>query len=234
MVFSSPIFLFLFLPVLLCLYWAASFFGRKTQNLLLLAASLLFYAWGEREYILLILISIILNHICALKIGNLSEGKAKRRALLFGIAGNVIFLLYFKYAAFLAENLSALVSLGGFSPFAATDVHLPLGISFFTFQAISYLLDIYSGRCPAQKNIRESALYICLFPQLIAGPIVRYSQVAEQLKTRSVSASSFQRGVNRFVIGLGKKVLIANTLAEFVDYAFALEAQMLSTSLACN
>ncbi len=226
MVFSSNIFLFLFLPLTLILYFALpeKLVGKKYKNYLLLAASLLFYSWGEAHYLWLLMLSILGNY-CA---GIFIEKNKQKWLIAIAVAFNLTLLAYFKYANFLIENLNQIL------PFQLTfdKVHLPIGISFFTFHAISYLVDIYRGKCKAQRSFAELTLYIAFFPQLIAGPIVRYNFVEKYLHYRRHNAFFTSYGVRRFIIGLGKKVIIANPLGELADAIFALPQDGLSTSLA--
>lgn len=225
MVFSSNIFLFLFLPLTLLLYFALpeKWCGKKYKNYLLLAASLLFYSWGEARYLWLLMLSITLNYAFGIWI----EKKASRLVIAVAVALNLALLLYFKYANFIVENLNHIL------PFKIelAHVHLPIGISFFTFHAISYLVDIYRKKCKAQRSFLELTLYIAFFPQLIAGPIVRYNFIEKYLRLRRHSWFSAAHGVRRFIIGLGKKVIIANPLGEMADVVFALPATELSTPI---
>ncbi len=227
MVFSSPIFLFAFLPLALLLYYAAP---RGLRNALLLGASLFFYAWGETAYVLVMLGSIAFNYLVGLGIG--AQWPSPRAALAMGIAGNLALLGSFKYAGFLTTNLNEVLAAVGVPPLPVPELHLPLGISFFTFQAMSYLVDVYRGETPAQRNPLRVALYIALFPQLIAGPIVRYHDVSGQLGERRHDVDGFAWGVERFIYGLGKKLLIANPLGEVADAAFGVPAGELGTVLA--
>ncbi len=208
MVFSSNIFLFLFLPLTLFLYFLP--FGKTYKNSLLLAASLIFYTWGEGDYLVLLVASIVVNYFFGLRI------EKSKNEIFIAIAFNLLLLGYYKYANFFVENLPFDLHL--------KEVHLPIGISFFTFHAISYLVDIYRKKCAAQKNIFDLALYISFFPQLVAGPIVRYNFIQNYLKKRRHNWSFFAYGVRRFIIGLGKKVLIANSLGEIADSVFAMPA----------
>ena len=205
MVFSSIPFLFYFLPVLLPCYFLVP---RPAKNIVLLLFSLIFYAVGEPVYILLMLFSITQSYILV----NLSERDAKRRKLWFvsTVILSVLPLLWYKYAGFFASNLNLLPGVN----LPVPKHSLPIGISFYTFQLIGYAADVYRKRCPAQKNPLHLALYVSLFPQLIAGPIVRYADVADQLADRTHSTEKFTHGILRFSVGVGKKVLIANTLGE--------------------
>ena len=228
MLFTDPIFLFIFLPSLLALYFILPF---KFKNGCLLAFSLLFYAWGESVYILVMLASIAFNFLMGLCIDKAVDGQCgtKRKGLLLlGIGGNLALLVYFKYAVLLFSSL-------GISTLANIDtsaIHLPIGISFFTFQAITYLVDLYRREIEVQKNIKDLALYICLFPQLIAGPIVRYATVAKALTSRVSTIDDIHYGVRRFIIGLAKKMLIANPMGYLADQIFILNNNEITTPLA--
>lgn len=190
MVFSSITFLFVFMPIILIAYFVLP---KQFRNYVLLLASLFFYAWGEPVYIVLMILSIAFNYVCGLEIEAQTDQKKKMLKLAFSVAVNLSVLALFKYCTFL--NLS-----------------LPIGISFYTFQAISYIVDVYRGNAPVQKNIWNFALYISMFPQLIAGPIVRYVDINEQLMEREISAAEFGAGIRRFLLGLAKKVILANGL----------------------
>ena len=195
--------------------------GRRLRNPILLLASLLFYAWGEQELVGLLLFSIGVNYVFGLIIEKKRTQDKGRTALVMAIFFNLVFLGFFKYANFFVDNLNAVLKWVGMGPIELAAIHLPIGISFFTFQAMSYVIDIYRLKVPAQKNFLNIALYISLFPQLIAGPIVRYNDIAKQLKERWVTFPNVAQGIKRFIVGLGKKVLIANTLGEVVDKVFA-------------
>ncbi len=230
MVFSSSIFLFFFLPVSLLCYLLA---GRWLRNVTLLAASLFFYTWGENVYVLLMLASIICNYFFGIFIDR--SRKRGRRGwwfLIFAIVVNLGMLAFFKYANFVVNNLNEILLCFSLTPFTPVNIHLPIGISFFTFQALSYVIDVYRGQVNAQKSIIGIALYISLFPQLIAGPIVRYCDIADQIKGRQTTFDDFFYGVQRFILGLGKKVLIANVLGRTADYIFSLPTDVLPLSLA--
>jgi len=216
MVFSSPIFLFFFLPALIVLYFSTP---KQFKNSLLLLASLLFYAWGEGFYVALMLVSISINYLLGRLIG---REKYSRQFLSLGVILNLSILVSYKYSNFIADNLNYLLSIYGFSGIDLSPVHLPLGISFFTFQAISYLVDIYRKQIPSQSNIIKLGLYIALFPQLIAGPIVRYKTIMAEIENRHVSSRMFAEGAERFIYGLAKKMLIANPLGYAVDVIFEL------------
>jgi alginate O-acetyltransferase complex protein AlgI len=226
MLFSSPVFLFLFLPLLLASYF---FINPKFRNILLLVASLVFYAWGEVYYVFLMLFSIFMNYIIGLCI---SETKRKKLFLILGVCANLTILIGFKYANFIVDNLNSLLSFTPLNQIDLAQIPLPIGISFFTFQAMSYLIDLYRKEVPVQKNILDLALYIALFPQLIAGPIVRYHDVATQIKKRVIDVPLFYSGIQRFVFGLSKKMLIANPLGSVADSIFALPNDEISMGLA--
>ena len=229
MVFSSIIFLFLFLPATLVLYY---FSGKLFRNSLLLLASLLFYAWGEQFYVLVMLASIGLNYVFGLLLNRECRPRLQKIILGLGIVANLGVLIFFKYANFVLENINSLLSLIEISAVEYPPTHLPIGISFFTFQALSYIIDVYKKTTSAQRNIFSLGLYISSFPQLIAGPIVRYHDVARQIVSRSHSLESFSSGIERFVFGLAKKVLIANPMGGMADAIFALETSTMSTGTA--
>lgn len=203
MVFSSLIFLIVFLPVVLGLYYLIP--GRG-KNVVLLLASILFYAWGEPIYVVLMLFSCVFNYVCGLDIGK--DRGNKKLKLAFAVAVNLVILAFFKYWGFLLENINAL-------PFLDIPYHelaLPVGISFYTFQAISYLVDVYREEVEPQKNLLDFSLYLSMFPQLVAGPIVKYHDIAEQLRNRVLTFDNIVAGTPQFLRGLTKKVLIADTL----------------------
>jgi len=204
MVFSSPEFLSLFLPLVVLLYFI---FPVKLRNGLLLCFSLLFYAWGEPVYVFVMLGSIVMNYVTGLLISRFSSPKKRKAALIAGVAGNLLLLGAFKYTGFFAENVSALTGIS----LPIKEIALPIGISFFTFQAMSYIIDVYRGNAEAQKNPLNFGLYISLFPQLIAGPIVRYSTVAKEINSRTTDFSLAAEGVKRFITGLAKKAVLANS-----------------------
>lgn len=210
MVFSSALFIFLFFPLTLVLSFITP---SKWKNALLLIVSLLFYSWGEPIYVSLMIVSIIINYFVGLQL----QGAYRSIFLALGITLNLSFIGYFKYFEFFHTSLASITSI---PTIEMGSVHLPIGISFFTFQAISYLLDVYRKETEPQQKFISLALYISLFPQLIAGPIVRYRDINEQLLRRSVSIKSFTAGVERFSIGLIKKVIIANNMALLADGIF--------------
>ena len=229
MVFSSNIFLFAFLPFVVFCYFLFPTKFIKAKNFLLLIASLFFYAWGEFVYLGLLLLSIFGNYIfgiwiCIGDAVGISRGDSRivhvRVTKLFlALAFNLVLLLYFKYASFIAQNFSAISGVEINKNLLPH--HLPIGISFFTFHAISYLVDIYRGKCKAQRNFLALALYISFFPQLVAGPIVRYNFIEKYLTKRRQNWFFVSYGVRRFIIGIGKKVIIANPLGEVADAIFA-------------
>lgn len=207
MVFSSIPFLYYFLPCALILYFVTP---KKFKNTALLITSLVFYGWGEPKYLLLMVASIIVGYVAGLLIEAFSEKKPSKVVFIISTVILVGFLAVFKYADFFVENFNEVTGLS----VGLLNVALPIGISFYTFQILSYTIDVYRGSVPAQKNFIDLASYIALFPQLIAGPIVRYSDIANQLKNRTHSFERFATGFRRFVVGLSKKVFIANVLGE--------------------
>ena len=226
MLFSSSVFLFIFLPAVLLGYYLLR--GQRARNLLLLGASLLFYAWGEPVYVFLMLFSICANYLLGRGI-DARRGGGRKTLLILAVVLNLGLLFVFKYLNFTIGNLNAL--LGRQIP--PVELSLPIGISFFTFQALSYCIDVYRGTAEVQRNILDLGLYISFFPQLIAGPIVRYNSVAEQIRRRTVDAEGFQQGVMRFILGIAKKILLANNLSVAAERAFALAgAGELSTAMA--
>jgi len=219
MLFTSLEFLLFFLPVV----YGVNFLLRgKARNYWLFLASLFFYAWGEPTFVLVMLGSIGMNYLMALGIEKGRPGKS-RGLLVLALAANLLLLIVFKYLNFLTETIHALLP-GTKSLFPQTRIALPLGISFFTFQSISYIIDVYRGT-PVQRNPAYLGLYISLFPQLIAGPIVRYSTIAEEINGRTITYSDFSEGVFIFLRGFNKKVLLANVLAEAADKAFGMTDQ---------
>jgi alginate O-acetyltransferase complex protein AlgI len=217
MLFTEPTFLFVFLPILLALYQLP---GARYRNWLLLAASIIFYTRGAGSFTWLVLALIGFNYAAARLIDRHRATVLGRRLLASAIAIDLLVLAVFKYADFAVGNLNVALALAGAQPFALPGILLPIGISFFTFHAISYVVDVYRRDAAAQKRPVEAALYLLVFPQLVAGPIVRYRQIAEQLSVRVTSMGDFAYGIRRFVIGLSKKMLIANTLAAPADQIF--------------
>lgn len=230
MVFSSSVFLFLFLPVVLLGHTILR--ARWQQNLWLLSASLFFYAWGEPGYVALMILSITFNYVGG-RIVDLLRGRRAVSWVVGGmVAGNLGLLFFYKYANFVVENFNVLLAAMGLAPLHFEPVPLPVGISFFTFQALSYVVDVYRGDAAVQRNPLRFGLYISLFPQLIAGPIVRYKDVDSQFCDRVVSRALFASGVRRFVIGLTKKLVLANAFAVAADRVFDLDSSQLTTGLA--
>ncbi len=229
MVFSSIVFLFLFLPVVLSTYFLCP---RAARNYLLLAASLFFYAWGETTFVFVMMGSIALNYVFGLWIDRARGTQYARLPLVLGILVNLELLALYKYSTFFIDNLNYFLGLFGAAPLMLEGRHLPIGISFFTFQAMSYIIDVYREAARPQRNPFNLALYIALFPQLIAGPIVRYQQIATEILERQSRVHDVVEGIKRFIIGLGKKVLIANTVALGADQVFALPPNELTTPLA--
>jgi alginate O-acetyltransferase complex protein AlgI len=229
MVFSSPVFLFIFLPLILL--GSVAIRSIAARNLLLLAGSLLFYTWGEGVYLWVLLCSIAGNTAFGIWIDSRSAGDRKL-ALTAGVAFNLVGLGTFKYAGFLAHNLNLMLSGLSLGSVPEPAIHLPLGISFFTFQALSYIIDVYRREAPVQKSVMGVALYLSLFPQLVAGPIVRYESIASQLSKRQVSVSGFADGIRQFCVGLAKKILIADILGAMVDEIFAMAPGTLSAPFA--
>nr|WP_309098531.1 MBOAT family protein [Fredinandcohnia onubensis] len=226
MVFSSLIFLFVFLPIVIFTYFIV---GKRFRNILLLLFSLFFYAWGEPKYVLLMIFSIIMNYIFGLIVDKLeSKSALKKAVLVLAIIGNLLIIGYYKYINFIVDNINQLLGLS----IHIEEVPLPIGISFFTFQALSYVIDVYRKDSHVQKNPFDLALYISLFPQLVAGPIVRYNDIANQIKDRIINSQKFSEGIRRFIIGLAKKVLIANQTGFIADQIFSMNPEEISTSLA--
>ena len=207
MLFSSIPFLYYFLPPVLALYFFAP---KKWKNTVLLLASLIFYGWGEPKYVLLMLVSVLLSYLFGLLIERFRTTPAAKAVCILSVAVSLSFLLYFKYTDFFIESFNAVTG----QSIPLLKITLPIGISFYTFQIISYTIDVYRG-VPAQKSYIRLAAYISMFPQLIAGPIVRYSDIAAQLEERSFSVSAAAAGIRRFILGLSKKILLANQLGEF-------------------
>ena len=206
MVFSSISFLYYFLPMVLLFYFIVP---SKFKNVVLLIFSLLFYFYGEPKYIWVLILSCVINYIFGLII----EKHHKKIYLILDITFNLLLLCYFKYTNFFIQNINNLFS----SNLSLIDVVMPIGISFFTFQTMSYVIDVYRGDLKANKNILNFSTYVCLFPQLVAGPIVRYKDINEQLTKRKVTFDLFASGVGRFIIGLAKKVLVANVIGQMCN-----------------
>jgi alginate O-acetyltransferase complex protein AlgI len=229
MLFSSPVFLFLFLPLLLAVYFAAR---PELRNAILLAASLFFYLWGEGLYVAVLLASIAFNYVFGLLLDRFGGRKVERAVLIAAVGGNLALIVAYKYPNFLVDNLNVLLAALGCGTLLLEPVHLPLGISFFTFQALSYVVDVYRRDVTAQRSLVEFALYKTLFPQLIAGPIVRYRDVAAELPARRVEIESFAWGIRRFINGLAKKMLLANPVAVAADGIFGAGTDDLTAGVA--
>ncbi|MBD5638548.1 MBOAT family protein [Clostridium botulinum] len=221
MVFSSQIFIFIFLPLTLLIYYTLGniFSGNIFKNYISLFASLIFYAWGGIKYLPVLCSSIFINYIFGLIIDKLKDKKRfKKFFLLIGIILNLVLLFYYKYYDFLIGNINRISNV----TFQYKEIALPIGISFFTFQGMSYIIDIYRKDAKVNKNIISVALYISFFPQLIAGPIVKYKDIDNQIRKRKETMEYFSYGIERFVIGLSKKVIIADTVAGIADTIFSL------------
>ena len=222
MLFSSITFLFLFLPIVLAVYYLVPY---KVKNIVLLIASLFFYAWGEPVYVILMILSIVFNYFCGQDIkANEDDPRKAKHGVIFALVGNLLILGFFKYYGFLVETVNAVLP----TDIPYRELALPVGISFYTFQAISYILDVYWKRAQVQKNILYFALYISMFPQLIAGPIVRYSDIEEQLRSRKMNAVKIGNGAVYFIIGLAKKVILANSAGAVFEEISGMAAGNLS------
>ncbi len=228
MVFSSAAFLFAFFPVYIAV--VALIRNIRVCNVFLVILSLLFYAWGEPVYILLMLFSITVNYVIALLSEKCAESeRVKKRVLLsLSVIYNLTALGLFKYAGFFVSTLNSLTG----SSFPVPQIPLPVGISFFTFQTMSYVIDVYRGKCSVQRNYGKFMLYVSFFPQLIAGPIVKYRDIETQLGERTVSAEKMAAGIRRFIVGLSKKMLIANAVGSLVDRIYSLNDSDMNIVLA--
>ena len=231
MLFSSTTFLFVFLPVILAAYFICP---KKARNVVLLIGSLVFYAWGEPRFILVMLVTILVNYVLSIVCANCKE-QGKNKGAKLAVIGTVVFsigmLAFFKYSNFFLTNLNGTIGKAAGFQIPLLQIALPLGISFYTFQTLSYTIDVYRGEVKAQKNILNFATYVCLFPQLIAGPIVRYQTVADELENRNESVDEFSHGVKRFVLGLGKKVLLANTAGSVFEMIHAMGDSRITVGL---
>ncbi len=224
MVFSSTIFVFLFLPVVLGGYYLIR---HEFRNTFLLVSSLLFYAWGEPKFVFIMIASILVNYCMGIAIDVSRDWRIsiKRFILIVAILLNLGLLFYFKYFDFAVDIFNGLFK----SNISLRHIALPIGISFFTFQGMSYILDLYMGKVEVQNNPLNIALYIALFPQLIAGPIVRYIDVNEQIESRTCTSGKFNAGIKRFIMGLAKKIILANSVATIADSAFSTQVSELSS-----
>ena len=231
MVFSSTIFLFGFLPAVIICYFGQQLFAHKRlRNTVLLCFSYLFYLYGAAGFLLILILSTLADYVLGRLINR--QARHKRLWLSISLLLNLGLLAYFKYANFFVSELNSVFLGWQLSPIELQTVVLPIGISFFTFQKISYIIDVYRGKSPALDNIVDFALYIAMFPQLIAGPIVRFSYIRSQLKGRRESWEDFYNGIVRFCWGLAKKVIIANSCAQITDVVFGLKPELLDTKVA--
>ena len=216
MVFSSTIFLCVYLPLVLLGYYICP---KKGKNLFLLIVSLIFYAWGEPKYVFLMIFSILVNYVFGLLMDKHRENKKRLKLMLaISVIIDLGLLSVFKYTDFIITNINSVFGAG----FDLLNIALPIGISFYTFQAMSYTIDVYRDDVRVQRNLIDFGMYITMFPQLIAGPIVRYSDVQDQLAERNVTTADFSEGIMRFVVGLGKKVLLANQMGAVWTQIYAL------------
>lgn len=232
MVFSTVIFLFYFLPILLAIYFVVK---KELRNAVLLLASIFFYAWGEPNFVIVLITSILVNYAAGIGIGYVREKSllTAKGILCFAVAGNLGLLFYYKYIDFCIINLNRVLDYAGIgialSPVSAI---LPIGLSFFTFQGLSYVVDVYGKSVPVQRNPFHIALYISMFPQLVAGPIVRYGDIYQAIDDRTVSLEDLEAGAKRFIIGLTKKVVIADTMALTADKVFQTSVGQLTPAIA--
>lgn len=224
MLFSSMTFLFVFMPLVMAVYFLSK---KEIRNYVLLIASIIFYAWGEPRYLAIMIITILVNYAGAILLDKHYSSRQRLWIVSLTIVLDLSFLFYFKYFNFVVDNINGVLA----TDFQLLDVIMPIGISFYTFQAMSYLIDVYRREVPAQKDVYKLALYIVLFPQLVAGPIVKYHDVCEQIDNRTIEFKNVIIGFKRFITGLAKKVLIANTLAEVVDKIFAQTPENLTTGV---
>ncbi|MEX1308385.1 MAG: MBOAT family O-acyltransferase [Eubacteriales bacterium] len=225
MVFSSTTFLFIFLPIVFLAYIPL---GPRLRNILLLFASLIFYAWGEPLFVFVMLASIGINYAFARWIEGGKTEQAKRTFVAIAVILNLLLLIVFKYTNFIIDNVNTVLN----THIEVAPISLPIGISFFTFQAMSYIVDVYREKNRSEKSILNVALYISFFPQLIAGPIVKYHDIAEQIHKRTMTTDKVFYGLRRFIVGLSKKLLIANTVGQAADSIFAAAPAELSAGLA--
>jgi alginate O-acetyltransferase complex protein AlgI len=224
MLFNSPIFLFCFLPLFLILHFLA---GKSLRNIVIILSSLFFYAWGEPTFIGIVLISALFDWLAGNAIFHENRRAIRQLYLSVGILANVGLLLYFKYANFFVESFNNLLASVHFNPLPLTHIALPIGVSFIVFEKITYIVDIYRHVGEPATSIRSYLLYVLLFPKLLAGPIIKYHDIVDQLTQRNPSIEDVGYGLKRFVIGLGKKVLIADTLSPIVEAAFKLPTEEL-------
>ena len=225
MLFSSMPFIFVFLPIVCLIYLLAR---KDIQNYVLLIASIIFYAWGEPSYLAIMLATIIISYCGACLIERTDNYRYRKCFLILTLLSDLGFLIYFKYFNFIAENINIILT----SKVNFVNVIMPIGISFYTFQAISYIIDVYRKDVKAQRDIYKVALYITLFPQLIAGPIVKYHDVEKQITNRTVTFDKVSYGVKRFIVGLSKKMLLANTMGEIADKVFSQPVETFGSDIA--
>lgn len=216
MVFSNAVFLFVFLPVVITGCYLLKWGGVKYQNYWLLIVSIIFYAWNKPEFTVLLVASIFINYSMALLIEYFSSDPARKTLLWIAVIANIGLLFYFKYFNFTIYIIEQLFS----KDIRFNEIILPIGISFFTFQGLSYVIDVYREEVPVQKNIFKLGMYISMFPQLVAGPIVRYKDVAKEIDNRTVQITDFSFGIQYFILGLFKKVMVADTMAIVADSIF--------------
>jgi alginate O-acetyltransferase complex protein AlgI len=223
MVFTSHIFLFYFLPIVLVIYYALP----RGRNLFLTLASYIFYGWWQPWFVLLMLTSTLLDFICGGMIASPGASERRRRtALIVAILGDLGLLAFFKYYAFTAENLNVLLNMFGSAALPVLKVTLPIGISFYTFESMSYTIDVYRGAARAAKTFADISCFVSLFPHLVAGPIVRYNILAEQIAEREHTLEKFSYGVALFILGFAKKILLANPMGEVADVVFSAASPM--------
>ncbi len=225
MLFTSTVFIFLFLPLLLITYFLID---DKFKNYLLLASSLFFYAWGEPKYVIFMVLSILINFISGLLVDKFIENVLSKVVVGVSVTFNLGMLFYFKYMNFFIDNINAVFNFG----IASKAIIMPIGISFFTFQAMSYVIDVYRGHTEVQKDVYKLALYVSFFPQLIAGPIVKYHDICDQIDSREHTAENFIYGFNRFIIGFAKKLIVANTMGLVADNIYNQELIYISPTIA--
>ncbi len=227
MVFSSITFLLFFLPALLAVYFIVPSRYRKARNYILLIFSFVFYGFGGVRFLLLLGASVVINYIAGRMAAAENPPPMRKAGLIFACAAGLSLLGWFKYAGFFGEMLHALIHV-----IPVPQVTLPIGISFFTFQGLSYVIDVYRGDAACQRNPFYLALYIALFPQLVAGPIVRYTTIEQEIAERRETVSDFSEGAVRFMMGLGKKMILANPMGEIADAVYAQNVAVLPTGAA--
>ena len=229
MVFSSPIFLFWFLPIALAIYFASP---KPLRNAVLFAISIGFYIWAEQHYVLILLVSLVFNYSAARALAYVERPRNRSLIVTLAVVGNLAILYYLKYFNWTVAQFNPLLAEWGLKPIDPTRAHLPLGVSFFTFQAMSYVIDVSRRAVEPQKNFIRFGLYVFLFPHLIAGPIVRYRDIEGQLVRRTHTHWQFAEGVRRLILGIGKKAILAAPIAERADAIFMLPPGELSAGLA--